>query len=357
MQTVAATPGPSSRSRTRRRGYSLLKWTGRALLGLLALVVALPLAGATYQAVATQLDRRAFPPPGQLVDVGGRRLHLSCLGSGSPTVILEAGASGTSAHWAWVQPAVAAATRVCAYDRAGMGWSDPGPEPRDAGQVAADLHTLLTNAGIDGPYLLAGHSFGGLFARAYAARYPDEVAGLVLVDATHPDLWRRLPPPLATPPNEQPVGLFPILAGLGAMRLGLITPFPVDADLPAQQREEIAALTASTAAMAAIAAELRAFPATAAQVRVAGDLDDRPLAVLTAGSGYATQPPDVAVPARQAWAELQADLATLSSNRVHRTVAGATHESLVYSQRDARATVAAILQVVEAVRTNQRLIA
>jgi pimeloyl-ACP methyl ester carboxylesterase len=120
-------------------------------------------------------------------------LHINCLGQGSPTVILESGLANMSADWANVQPLVAKGTRVCAYDRAGIAWSDPGPQPRDPGQIAGELHTLLGRAGIAGPYVLVGQSFGGLYVRMYAARYPDEVAGMVLVDASHPDMWQRLP--------------------------------------------------------------------------------------------------------------------------------------------------------------------
>src|SRR5262245_3211505 len=152
----------------------------RALLWLLVAVVALAGTGAIYQAAATARDARRYPPPGQLVNVGGYRLHLYCAGEGSPTVVLEAVSGGLAIDWAWVQPEGARTTRVCTYDRAGRGWSEPGPAPRDARQLARELHTLLRNAAVPGPYVLAGHSAGGLFAREYAAQYPDEVVGLVL---------------------------------------------------------------------------------------------------------------------------------------------------------------------------------
>jgi pimeloyl-ACP methyl ester carboxylesterase len=129
-----------------------------------------------------------------MVDMGGHRLHIDCVGQGSPTVILESGLGNMSADWANVQPEVAKTTRVCTYDRAGTGWSEPGPEPRDPQQIARELHTLLGNARIDGPYVLVGQSFGGLYVRMYAARFPQEVEGMVLVDASHPDMWTRLPP-------------------------------------------------------------------------------------------------------------------------------------------------------------------
>jgi pimeloyl-ACP methyl ester carboxylesterase len=164
-------------------------------LVLLAVVVALVLIGAAYQATASITDSRNHPPPGRLVDVGGYSLHISCLGNGTPTVILDALFPGTVSNWAWVQPEIAKTTRVCADDRAGLGWSDSGPMPRDAVQHAAELRTLLANAGVTGPYVLVGHSLGGLSVRMFADRYPDEVAGMVLVEASNPDGWKRLGKP------------------------------------------------------------------------------------------------------------------------------------------------------------------
>ncbi len=113
------------------------------LLGLVVALLALAVAGAIYQASATNLAERAHPPPGEMVDVGGYSLHIHCLGQGSPTVVLDAGSGGFSAQWVWVQQEVSGTTRVCAYDRAGMGWSETGPEPRDAKQISSELHALL----------------------------------------------------------------------------------------------------------------------------------------------------------------------------------------------------------------------
>ena len=187
-----------------RRGLGA--WVRRGLVWMIVGLLALAVIGAVYQAVATEMDQRAYPPPGEMVDVGGYRLHINCVGQGSPTVILESGLGNMSVDWANVQPEVAKTTRVCAYDRAGTGWSEPGPEPRDPQQIAHELHTLLGNAGIDGPYVLVGQSFGGLYVRMYAARYPKEVEGMVLVDASHPDMWTRLPPEVVAtlkPPTWQ----------------------------------------------------------------------------------------------------------------------------------------------------------
>ena len=179
--------GKHSQETQPRRGLGF--WIRRGFVWLLALAVI----GAIYQAIATQIDQRTYSPPGEMVDVGTHSLHINCLGEGSPTVILEAASGGMSAHWVRVQQQLAQTTRVCAYDRAGMGWSEGGPEPRDAARVTGELHALLEGAGVEGPYVMVGHSFGGLYARAYAARYPDETAGVVLVDSSHPDQFERLP--------------------------------------------------------------------------------------------------------------------------------------------------------------------
>jgi pimeloyl-ACP methyl ester carboxylesterase len=148
-------------------------------------MMALAAVGGGYETVAGALDED-FPMPGQLIDVGGHSLHLNCRGSGSPTVILEPAAGGVSSDLAWITPAVARDTRVCVYDRAGRGWSEPADSPQDGAQIATDLHTLLERGHVPGPYVMAGHSFGGLYVLTFAARYPDEVAGMVLVDSTEP---------------------------------------------------------------------------------------------------------------------------------------------------------------------------
>ncbi len=162
------------RSRSRR-------WLLYPVIALMALVAI----GGGYETVTGALDEDP-PMPGQLIDVGGHSLHLNCSGSGSPTVILEPGAGGMSSDLAWITPAVARETRVCVYDRAGHGWSEPADSPQDGAQIATDLHTLLERGDVPGPYVMAGHSFGGLYVLTFAARYPDEVAGLVLVDSTAP---------------------------------------------------------------------------------------------------------------------------------------------------------------------------
>ena len=151
-------------------------------------------------------------PPGELVDVDGHAMHLNCTGEGSPTVVLDTGLGDSSVNVLPVQNSIASFTRVCSYDRAGYGWSEPGPEPRTSEQIVGELATLLEAAGESGPYVLAGHSFGGLNMILFAAEHPDDVAGVVLIDSSHPEQTAALaeaPTVLAVQDAE--------IAGLGAL--------------------------------------------------------------------------------------------------------------------------------------------
>ena len=172
----------------------MLRWTGRILGGLIGGVIILILAGVIYQTVATALDERRYPPPGQLIEVGGSLMHLSCVGEGSPTVLLESGGAAWSLDWSRVQPEIAKQTRVCvAYDRAGYGWSEPTSTPRTSKHIVKDLHALLSAAGVNGPYVLVGNSFGGYAVRLFASEFSSEVAGMVLVDVSHEDQHSPMP--------------------------------------------------------------------------------------------------------------------------------------------------------------------
>jgi pimeloyl-ACP methyl ester carboxylesterase len=154
----------------------------RALLRSGAIVLFLVLAGATYQGVATAVERRQFPQPGQLVDVGGHQLHIHCIGEGTPTVVLEAPATGMSAAWGWVQPEVAKLARTCSYDRAGLGWSEAGDRPYDPSVVPDELRALLAGAKQPKPYLLVGQGLGAAFARVYGSKFGGDLTALVLID-------------------------------------------------------------------------------------------------------------------------------------------------------------------------------
>jgi pimeloyl-ACP methyl ester carboxylesterase len=325
----------------RRRILTWLKYGGIALL---ALPLVLAGGGALFQAGASAVEAGRYPPTGQLVDVGGYRLHLHCLGEGAPTVILDAANQGTVSNWAWIQPAVADTTRVCAYDRAGLGWSDLGPAAQDTRQNAAALNTLLGKAGETGPYVLVGHSFGGLFVRMYAEVYPEQVAGLVFVEGTLPDGLEALGLPDVMP-NAPDAGMMeaaPIISRLGILRLMGFP--PTDPDLPEPQRSELQAYLASSKWADAILRQYRLFPTLLAQVRplyMGGSLGDRPLAVILGTDG------DGGTAALRPLFDQQA---ALSSSGAVYVIEGANHVSLVDRQDHAARTAAIIVDVVTAVR-------
>jgi pimeloyl-ACP methyl ester carboxylesterase len=174
----------------KRRGWQRIRRIGG---GLIVLLLVLGASGAFWNAWANQRARDTSPAPGQLYDVNGHAMHLYCTGQGSPVIVLESGHGENFTVWGKVQPALSRVTRTCAYDRAGFGWSETQPGPRDAEQIADQLHALLAKAGIDTPIVLMGHSAGGLYSRVYASRFPDGVAGLVLVDATSPSSLPKPP--------------------------------------------------------------------------------------------------------------------------------------------------------------------
>jgi pimeloyl-ACP methyl ester carboxylesterase len=184
-----------------------LRRTTRAIAALLAFLI---LAGATYQGVATALERHRYQRPGGLVDAGGHQLHIYCTGQGSPVVILEAAAGSMSPAWAWVQPEVAKRTRVCSYDRAGLGWSEAGDGRYIPSRVPEELRVLLDRANEINPVVLAGHEAGALFARIYAARFPEDTAALVLIDD---------PTTVQTPMSATFPAAWPWLARVGILRL------------------------------------------------------------------------------------------------------------------------------------------
>src|ERR671911_2864907 len=261
-----------------------------ALVGLIVALLVLAVAGAIYQAISTELAERAYPPPGEMVDVGDYSLHINCVGQGSPTVLLDAGSGGFSAQWVRVQRQVSGTTRVCAYDRAGMGWSEMGPDPRDARQISSELHTLLSEDGIEGPYVLVGHSFGGMYMQTYAARYPDEVAGVALVDSsTDPDQFGQRPEPRdANEPQKQTSAVVSQLVRFGVSlpaRLGIVRLVskldPASPELPQKQRAQIDALTPSTREFTTYVLEFLA-PTRTLRLGSAGSLGNKPLAVVTA---------------------------------------------------------------------------
>jgi pimeloyl-ACP methyl ester carboxylesterase len=244
--------------------------------------------GIAYEVLGRVEDARRFPVRGRMVDIGGYRLNVDCTGSGTPTVILESGLGEHALSWLGVQRGVERFTRVCSYDRAGYGRSDPGPHPRSSRQIARELHALLTKIAEPGPYVLVGHSFGGYNVRVYAGLYRQEVSGVVLVDSSHEDQERFLPASVrAQADGLQKLAPFvPTLRFFGLLRLrDKLQPAAVPGSkLPADVMHQLSALALRPNYLPTVLREYRAFAReSAAEVRASGSLGALPLMVLTAG--------------------------------------------------------------------------
>src|SRR5689334_15205133 len=290
----------------RSMGRRVLRGIARGLGVGLALIAGLALAGAGYEAIAARGDAQTYPPPGRLVDIGGYRLHIQCVGTGSPTVVLDAGLGRTSLDWSLVQTAIGQTTRVCAYDRAGMGWSDPGPAPRTPSQIAGELHTLLGNAGIAGPYVLVGHSLAGKNVRLFALQHPDEVAGMVLVDARSEYVDEHTSPAEAQAFQQAMARqgtIYGLARALGVVRLVGASQEGTPA-LPSETRLAMALFTTGQRDIATTAAEGQQRAADDRQLQAAPSLGALPLIVLAAGQNMEQTP---------YWAEAQRRQAALST--------------------------------------------
>jgi pimeloyl-ACP methyl ester carboxylesterase len=307
------------------------RWIRRSLLAVATLVALALIAGAVSEAVIRRRVAREFPVAGRLIDIGGRSIQLDCRGAGSPTVVLESGLDVFgSLAWASVHDSLAATTRTCAYSRAGILWSDPSDRPFSVSSVVADLRLTLERAGETAPFVLVAHSIGGLYATEFAKRFRGEVAGLVLVDASHPDQLERLEAVTGVSmlPSSGPPTVGAILARTGLLRL-----------LPASAEPATAPVTVHRAAnahfpvsLAALAAEVRGLPATFADAGEARAFGDLPLVALTAGA-----PASSATLAlmgmsdaqekrmRNEWIAMQEERAAWSSAGRHVVIGDATH--------------------------------
>lgn len=328
------------------------RWLKYGFVAVISLTFTLAVAGVTYQAVSNWRDQRRFQPEGKLVDVGGYRLHIFCAGEGSPAVILESGLGVPGIGWMLVEQEAARFTRVCYYDRAGYGFSDPGPEPRTSLQIARELHALLEKTPVPAPYVLVGHSLGGFNARVFTGQYPREVAGMVLVDSSHEDQQSRLPPWLKA--ENDPGKWLPVLAPW-ALRLGVLrliyrlgNPRAMN-KLPPAVREEVAFEMLQEKFLHATFDELHEFAgADAAEVRASGDLGDRPLIVLTAAKPVNPKPDTLAF--HRIWInELQPSLARLSTRGRRVMVEDSDH---MIPLEDPGAVVRAIRDVVDQCRSH-----
>lgn len=302
--------------------------------------------GVLYQALASAQDKRRYGAPGTFIDVGGHRLHALCSGEEGPSVILEAGLGGSSLDWSLIQPEVATFARVCSYDRAGCGWSDPGPRPRSSQQIVNELHELLPRVGMKPPYILVGHSVGGLHLRLYACQHPEQVAGMVLVDASPEDQRTRMPkPPLKERLGQQiqwqMFRLRPFLARLGLFRLQG-KPYGMREALPPALQPVARAMGLRSDAYDWIFGEAQAIEQSEAQIRAAAAFPPIPLIVLTAVGGNWPS-----ADMKQCWLELQAELARLSPHGSHR-ISEESHHFMQFDQP--HLVIDAIREIVTMVR-------
>jgi pimeloyl-ACP methyl ester carboxylesterase len=321
-----------------RMRRSLAAGSGRWLIYPVVALMAVAAVGGGVETVGLASDHASNPAPGRLYDVGGYRLHLDCTGSGSPTVVLTSGLGAISVSWARIAPAVAG-TRVCVYDRAGQGWSDDAPGPQDGLAAARDLHTLLGRAGEDGPYVLVGHSIGGDYAMTYAARYPEQVAGMVLLDATNPYRSTADGAMHAGPP-----GAIAVLPGLARLGIGQLLPVSFWSALPEPAAGQYKAFASSPRGARNTVAESETLPALLTQAQSLTTLGSTPLVVLTAAGHDADRD----------WTVAQNRMAALSTNSSHRQ-ASAPHSGLLDEEGGAADSVRAIDDVVRAVRTGEPL--
>lgn len=288
----------------------------RVISIVLLIVMILVLVTVTAGAIAKSNLAKKYPAPGQLVDVGGYKMHIHCTGQGSPTVIMEAGTGDSLLTWSYVQPEIAKSTRVCSYDRAGLGWSEESPYPRTANPQVEELHKLLVNANVQGPYLLVGHSLGGMLVRMYARNYPDEVIGILLVDSLHEE--RTIRNPKMVKAVQGMTGQFRMLAFLSSSGIMALAPQTIpNPGLPEDAYAQYQAIMATTRGIETLLTELNASEVSSAEARALHmtNFGDMPLIVLSAGHGQAI-PLFTEAENKQLWDELQieqSELAALSS--------------------------------------------
>lgn len=313
---------------------SLAAGSGRWALYPIAAVLAAAAVGGSVETITLTHDQHLYAMPGRSYDVGDYRLHLNCTGSGSPTVVLQSGLGEFSSSWARIAPTVAGTTRVCAYDRAGQGWSDDAPQIQDGLRAAADLHTLLDRAGENGPYVLVGHSIGGSYAMTYAARYPEQVAGMVLLDASNP--YQARATGQADLRAFAPLAVLPSIARLGIGQL-----FPSSSNLPQPDAGRVQAFENSPRGWRNAAEEWGAMDTLFSQGQALSTLGGTPLVVITASESMQQD---------GGWSAVQGRMAALSTSSSHR-VAQSSHEGLLGEERGASMSTRAILDVLHSVRT------
>lgn len=286
---------------------------------MLALIVLLAAAGLLYENISEVRDRRFNPMPGRLVDIGDCRMHIYCLGEGSPAVILESGLGESYISWRKVQPEMAKFARVCSYDRAGLGFSDSTSQPRTSKVIAEQLHALLHATGVAPPYILVGHSMGGFDVRLYTSLYRSEVAGMLLLDATHPEQENRLPRAVTDMERgwQHQAEFLEFTMPFGFSRL-----LDMCDKLPAQRATECNFHAAREGVR-----EMQAFSESAAQTASTASLGDLPLTVISHDPDkvWADLPGDLSKPTNDAWQKMQNELTHLSTRGTLVIAKGSSH--------------------------------
>lgn len=292
------------------------------------------------------------PPPGLLVDVGGHKMHLVCTGQGATTVLLESGLSNDWLVWYKVQPAISKLTRVCSYDRAGLGFSDPRPEQQpDSHNIANNLHMLLANAGVNPPYVLVGHSIGGIHIRVYQSLYPADVVGMVLVDSGHPDQEKRVPPEMKK--LQSRLNFEGKLWGL-AVPLGFTRLMGACGGGPPEIRAMQRTVECRWQTVKASEAEVNASASEDEDLHT-GSLGSLPLVVLSRdpekGAAPGLIPPELSRRFEDQWSQMQEELVHLSTNGSRVIATGSSH----YMQMDRPdVVIAGIQEVVDAARLTSK---
>jgi pimeloyl-ACP methyl ester carboxylesterase len=327
-----------------------MRWLKRILGGAVALIILCAVSGAVYQTLATQSDEARFAMPGERVDIGGRRLHIYCTGAGPVTVVLEAGLTANYSAWLLVQRGLTPHTRVCSYDRAGMGFSDAATNPSRTEFVVEDLQHLLRAAGLAPPYLLVGWSAGGVFVRHFYQRYPHGVVAMLLIDSSHEQQAQRLPQVAGAAPLAQ-LRLCRAIAWTGAVRLsGAMAQLTAQPRLPPDVAGTQLALYNRSNYCAGVLHEIEGFTADLADMPPPGSLGDLRLTVLSRGRPSSPADfGDAAVDARlllemdRRWAELQVELAHLSTRATHQVLADTGHAIPLEAPARVIAAVTALL--------------
>jgi pimeloyl-ACP methyl ester carboxylesterase len=323
-------------------------WLRRIALSLLVIILVLAAGGFFYQNISEARDRRFNSMPGQRVKITENgetfSMHIYCTGEGSPAVIFDSGLGDSFISWRKVQPQIATFTRACSYDRAGIGYSDPSPARRTSRVIADELHSLLQAAGVPPPYVLVGHSMGGYDVRVFAGMYRAEVAGMVLVDASHPDQENRLPLEL----KDMEGGWL-----REAEFLAYTTPFGIPRLLGLCDDDAVVrAVDCNFHSARESVAEMKAFPVSAQEAGASGTLNDLPLAVLSHDpeKPSAELPPDLAKSTNDAWEKMQEELAHLSTRGTQTIAKNSSH----YIQSDRpEVVVEGVHNIVAQVRTPQ----